>query len=214
MRSLLKKELRLALHPTVPIFLLFSAMLLIPSYPYGIIFFYTGLAVFFTCLSGRENGDVLFSMLLPVAKRDVIRARLVAVVLAETAQLLTAIPFAVLRRHLSPLPNFAGMDANVAMFALALMQYGLFNVVFFEIYARNVRRVGTAFLAASAAIFLFIAGTELLTRFVPFFRALDTPDPRNLPVKLGALGVGLAVMSGLTALADVRARRHFERQDL
>ena len=48
MLRLLQKEIRLAMHPTVPIFLLLSAMLLIPNYPYYVAFFYTGLGVFFT----------------------------------------------------------------------------------------------------------------------------------------------------------------------
>ena len=59
MKNLLRKELVLALHPTAPLFLALSAMLLIPNYPYLVAFFYTGLGVFFTCLNGRENDDVL-----------------------------------------------------------------------------------------------------------------------------------------------------------
>ena len=85
MRLMLRKELRLALHPTAPMFLALSAMLMIPSYPYLVAFFYTGLAVFFTCLNGRENQDVFYSMLLPVAKRDLVRARFLTVTLLEAA---------------------------------------------------------------------------------------------------------------------------------
>ena len=47
MKNLLLKEYRLAMHPTVLIFLALSAMLLIPSYPYYVVFFYTALGVFF-----------------------------------------------------------------------------------------------------------------------------------------------------------------------
>ena len=86
MKHLLLKELRLALHPTALIFLGLSAMLLIPSYPYLVVFFYTGLAVFFTCLNGRENKDVTYTLLLPVSKADVVRARFLVVMLLEAAQ--------------------------------------------------------------------------------------------------------------------------------
>ena len=51
MKELLKKEFTLALHPTGWLFLGLSAMVLIPNYPYYVIFFYTGLALFFTCLA-------------------------------------------------------------------------------------------------------------------------------------------------------------------
>lgn len=39
MRALLIKEIKLSLHPTIPIFLLLSAMLIIPNYPYYVVFF-------------------------------------------------------------------------------------------------------------------------------------------------------------------------------
>ena len=74
MGKLMKKELKLAMHPTAPMFLALSAMLLIPNYPYYVIFFYTSLAVFFICLTGRENHDIFFTMLLPVSKKDVVKA--------------------------------------------------------------------------------------------------------------------------------------------
>ena len=64
MLNLLRKELRLAVHPTSWIFLGLSLMLLIPSYPYYVAFFYTGLGIFFTCLSARENQDISCSRCL------------------------------------------------------------------------------------------------------------------------------------------------------
>ena len=88
MKSLLKKEFTLSMHPTGILFLGLSAMLLIPNYPYLVSFFYTGLAVFFICLNGRENGDIPFMMLLPVAKRDLVRARFMTVVALQIAQII------------------------------------------------------------------------------------------------------------------------------
>ena len=58
MKSLLNKELRLAMHPAAWIFLALSALVLVPNYPYYITFFYTCLGIYFICLSGRENQDL------------------------------------------------------------------------------------------------------------------------------------------------------------
>lgn len=114
MKTLLQKELRLALHPTAPLFLCLSAMLLIPNYPYCVVFFYTSLAVFFICLTGRENHDVFYSVLLPIRKADVVKARFATVILLELLQVALAVPFAVLRQRLITAPNEAGMEANTA----------------------------------------------------------------------------------------------------
>ena len=71
MSKLIKKEFLLSMHPITPLMLLLSVMVLIPNYPYAVMFFYMTLAVFFTCMMGRENQDVIYSLTLPVAKRHI-----------------------------------------------------------------------------------------------------------------------------------------------
>ena len=61
MKTLLYKQLRLVCHPMTPVFCLFGAMLLIPNYPYSVIFFYVTLGLFFTFLNMREQKDIYFS---------------------------------------------------------------------------------------------------------------------------------------------------------
>ncbi len=213
--KLLKKELRLALHPTAVIFLALSAMVLIPSYPYYVVFFYTGLAVFFTCLTGRENRDVSFTLLLPVSRRELVGARFCVVILLELAQLALTAVFALIRRAL-PLPaNAAGMEANIALFGLSLVMLGLFHVVFFGRYYRDVKKVGFPFVLSSVVVFLYIVVVETLCHTIPFFREkLDTADPLFLKEKLVVLFIGIVAYVLLTALAFFRAVRSFERQDV
>ena len=66
MSKLLKKELALCLHPAAVVMLLLSALVLAPNYPYAVSFFYLTLGLFFICLGGRENHDVIFTLTLPV----------------------------------------------------------------------------------------------------------------------------------------------------
>jgi hypothetical protein len=214
-KNLLIKEFRLAMHPTAVIFLSLSTMLVIPNYPYYITFFYTGLAVFFTCLGGRENGDVAYSAALPVRKADIVRARYAFVVLLELAQVLTAIPFALLRRSL-PLPgNLVGMDANIAFFGLALVMLGLFNLAFFAVYYRDVNKVGAAFAASSAVVALYMIVAETSVHVIPFVRdVLDTRDPEHLGAKLAVLGLGMVSFAALTFGSYRRSAASFEALDL
>ena len=215
MKNLLKKELKLALHPTAPLFLALSAMLMIPNYPYLVAFFYTGLGVFFTCLLGRENDDIGYTLLLPVSKRDVVRARFTVVIALQLLQMLLAVPFAALRQMLIPEGNLAGLDANVALFGFAFVLYGGFNLIFFSTYYKDVRRVGASFILSSVWVFLWIGAVEACTHVVPYMRAcIDTPDPAHLTEKLVILAVGAAVYALLTVAAYRRAMRFFEKQDL
>ena len=87
MWKLLRKDFVLTMHPVTPFFLLLSAMVLIPNYPYSVVFFYTGLSLFFTCLAGRENRDIPYTLFLPVRRRDVVAARMAFAVCLQLAQL-------------------------------------------------------------------------------------------------------------------------------
>ena len=215
MKQLLKKEVQLALHPTCWVFLLLSAMVLIPNYPYYVIFFYTGLGVFFTCLGGRENQDVFYTMLLPVSRKQLVQARIGTVAALELLQMLAAAGFSLLRRALPIPPNGAGMEANIALLGLSLIMLGLNHLVFFPVYYRNVRRVGAAFISGSVVVFLYIAAVETMAHTVPFVKdQLDTPDPEFLRQKLAVLAFGIVVYCVLTWLACRRSIRLFEKQDL
>jgi hypothetical protein len=214
-RNLLRKEFRLAMHPTAIIFLSFSFMLIIPNYPYYVTFFYTGLAVFFTCLTGRENNDIAYSASLPVRKVDIVRSRYLFVVILEMAQLVLAVPFAAMRQSM-PLPgNIVGMDANIAFFGLSFLLLGLFNLSFFGIYYGDVSKVGKAFVVSSAVVFLFILIAEAAVHVLPFFRdVLDTKDPENLGPKLAVLGGGAIAFAALTLASYLKSAASFEAMDL
>lgn len=215
MKKLLAKEVKLAMHPTAPIFIMLSAMLLIPNYPYYVVFFYTGLAVFFTCLMGRENNDVTYTMLLPVRKTDIVKARYAFVVLLELIQVIVAIPFAVLRQHLPLEPNQVGMDANISLFAISFIMLGLFNLVFFKVYYSDVLKVGKAFVLSSISVFGFMIIAEVLTHAVPFFRdILDTYDNVYVPQKLVVLAIGIIIYITLTLISYMSSKKSFELLDL
>jgi len=215
MKNLLKKEIFLSMHPTAMIFLLLSSLLIIPNYPYYVTFFYTGLAVFFTCLNGRENNDVFYTLTLPISKKDIVKARFIFVMLLQLLQVLLAVPFAVLRQHLSLPGNAVGMDANIAFFGLSFVMLGIFNYVFFSVYYKNVTKVGTAFLWSSTAVFFYIILVETSAHAIPFVRDyLDTDDTQYVGYKLIVLSIGIVIYTVLTAIIYKKSVRSFESLDL
>jgi hypothetical protein len=214
MKNLIYKEIKLALHPTAPLFLLLSTLLLIPNYPYEVVFFYTCLAVFFHCLSGRENHDIEYSLLLPIQKKSIVEARFLFVIVLQMMQVLVTIPFVFLRNYLIPEGNQAGMDANVALFGNVFLLMGIFNLVFFVLYYRNPDKVGKAFAVSSIVFFAVMVVLEAFVFAVPFFRdQLNTKDPMYLPQKLVMLAIGVAVYVIFTGIAYRKSTSTFEKLD-
>lgn len=215
MKNLIYKEFRLAMHPTALIFLGLSFMLIIPNYPYYVTFFYTGLGVFFTCLGGRENNDVSYTLNLPVRKRDTVKARILYAAIIETIQVVVAVPFAALRQSMPIAGNQVGMDANIAFFGLSFIMMGIFNFVFFTMYYKNVDKVGKSFAVAATLDFVYMAIAETCTHIVPFFKdTLDTPDTENLFPKLAVLLTGIFIFALLNTAAYFKSAKSFEKIDL
>lgn len=215
MSRLLKKEFLLSMHPITPLMLLLSTMVLIPNYPYTVMFFYMTLSVFFTCMMGRENHDVIYTMTLPVAKSSIVKARITFVVILELFQMLLIIPFSILRQSINPMGNEAGIDANIVLLAEGFLLFGIFNLIFFGSYYKNIDKVGISFVKATVVFFILVAADVICTHAVPFVRdCLDTPDSQYLGYKLVTLAAGMAVYIILTILVCRISIKNFEKQDL
>ena len=80
MSTLIKKEFTLTAAPLTYVFLAFAGMTMIPGYPVLVCGFFICLGIFYTFQFAREYNDVLFTALLPVRKRDVVRVRYLFVV--------------------------------------------------------------------------------------------------------------------------------------
>ena len=215
MSKLLKKEFLLSMHPVTPLMLLLSAMVMIPNYPYTVMFFYMTLAIFFTCMMGRENHDVIYTMTLPVAKSDIVKARISFVVILEMLQMLLMIPFSILRQNVNAMGNEAGMDANIVLLAEGFVLFGLFNLIFFNSYYKNVDKVGISFVKATVVFFILVVVDAVATHAAPFVRDyLDTPDPEYILYKLIVLGVGILMYLFMTVFVCRVSIKNFEKQDL
>ena len=213
MFDLLYKELRLAAHPSLFIFMCMGALVLIPAYPYGVVFFFGCLGLFQSFMFDRETRDVFYTALLPRPKRDVVKGKLLLAVFSQMLQLALSLPFAFLRTLYLPEGNPVGMEPNAAWYGCGLMIYGIFNLVFFTRFYRTAYKAGTAFLAALVPVTLGIAAMEAVVHF-PGMGWLDGMDGASLPRQVPVLLAGVLVYAAANALAYRVSAKRFERVDL
>ena len=154
--TLLKKEWKLVMMPVPLLFLLLSALVLVPNYPYYVTFFYTTLGIFLMLQSARENRDLYYMALLPITKREMVKARFLLVLSVEGLQILVCIPFLLLRASYGELKNAVGIEANIAFLGLSLVLLGLFNRVFLPMHYKNAYDLGKPFVVSSAVLAGFI----------------------------------------------------------
>ena len=212
--TLFKKEWKLVMMPVTLLFLLLSGLVLIPNYPYYVTFFYTTLGIFLMMQSARENRDLYYMALLPITKREMVKARFSLVLTIEAMQVLVCIPFLLLRASYGEIKN-AGMEANIAFLGFSLVLLGLFNRIFFPMHYKNAYDLGKPFVVSSAALALGMIILETLQHVLPYLKdvcdSYEAADQlRQLPVLFG----GLLAFVLLTVRSFSISVRRFENADL
>lgn len=75
MSNILRKEMRLSASVLSYLFIAFGFMFFIPGYPILCGVFFVTLGIFQSFQNAREANDIIFSTLLPIAKKDVVRGK-------------------------------------------------------------------------------------------------------------------------------------------
>jgi hypothetical protein len=213
MFNLLYKELRLAAHPNLFAFTLLGVLVIVPAYPYGMVFIFGCLAPYITFMYGRETNDIYYTALLPVRKRDIVKSKFMLVMLTQMAQLLISLPFAFLRVHVLSDGNVAGIEANVAFYGFGLLIYAIFNAIFLTQFFKTAFKSGKAFLLAIIPSTLVMVAMEALSH-IPGIEWIDGVAPETMLRQLPFLIAGIVVYSIAIAVAFRVSVKRFEQVDL
>lgn len=211
MMTLLYKEIRLCAHPASVVFAFLGCLVLVPAYPYSVIFLFGCLAPYITFVNARETNDPWFTATLPVTKRESVRAKCLLTVSLQLFQLLFSLPFALLRGALGIPDNPVGIDAAPAWYGFGLMIYAVFDLVFLSSFYKSGYRAGRAFVMASVPLLLGMAAVESVPH-IPALAWLDGGEHwrKQLPVLLA----GAVCYAALLPSACRIAERRYEKVDL
>ena len=217
MRNILRKELRLSASILSYLFIAFALMFFLPGYPVLCGVFFVTLGIFQSFQNARETNDILFSALLPIAKRDVVKGKYLFVCLIELCALvlmgavvlcrMTAFADAAVYR------GNALMNANFFALGLAFFIFGLFNAVFVGGFFKTAYHFARPFVSYIILAFLTIGIGETLHHF-PGLSWLNAFGTERLGGQLALLFAGIALYALLTLLSCRRACRRFESLDL
>ena len=214
---LLKKEIRLATLPLTWLFIGFAFMTLLPGYPILCGVFFITLGIYQSFQSAREANDVVYSALLPVTKRDVVRGKYGLVVLVELLSfalmaMLTLLRMTLLRDAAIYRQN-ALMNANPFYLGMVLLLFGLFNVIFVGGFWKTAYKIGKPFVIYVIVTFLVIGAAETL-HHVPGLEAVNAFGFDRIPLQLTLLLCGALLYAGMTHLSCRKACADFEKLDL
>ena len=217
MKNLLTKELRLSAIPLTYIFLTFALMTFIPGYPILCGAFFFCLGVFQSYQNSREANDILYSVLLPVSKRDVVKGKyLAAVVLQMVAFLLCAACTIVRMVLLSDAAVYkanALMAANLVYLAFVLLIFAAFNFFFIGGFFKTSYGVGKPFIVFIVVNFVVIGIAEAL-HHLPGLGWTNVLGFSNTGVQLMILAAAVIIYAAATIISCQISQNRFEKIDL
>lgn len=217
MSLLLRKEIRLSALLLTWLFIGFGAMTLLPGYPILCGVFFITLGIFQSFQSAREANDIVYSALLPVAKKDVVKGKYQFVMTVELCgfalmAVLTLLRMTALNGSAIYRQN-ALMNANPFYLGAALLIFGVFNVIFVGGFFRTAYQLGKPFVVYTIAAFLLIGAAETL-HHIPGLEVVNAfgTDHAGLQTALFLGGTLLYIV--MTYLSYRKACADFEKIDL
>ncbi|MCR4761285.1 MAG: ABC-2 transporter permease [Oscillospiraceae bacterium] len=216
MNALLQKEIRLSSSVLTYFFIAAAVMTLFPGYPILCGVFFVTLGIFQSFQNAREANDIVYSALLPVAKTDVVKGKYLFSVMIEMfgfliMALLTILRMTVLSDAL-PYRQNALMNANLFFLGMALVIFGLFNLIFIGGFFKTAYKL-SPFIIYIIAAFLTIVAAEAV-HHIPGLEALNAFGFDCFPLQFSMLLGGFAIYILLTGVSYKTACARFEKIDL
>ena len=224
MKALLYKEFKLAMHPMCYIFVaMFPFMILIPAYPVAIGFIYVLSCypvLFLGANKGQQSNDLLYSTLLPIRKKDIVKARIFTVAIMQLA-------FIAIMSALSPLAIFIrqaiaassgepvvdiglGMGSFVLILAIAIVGFSIADLIFFAKYYKN----GKSIVGSTLLTILGFAGyLGIFTIGMPYIPGLEFTNQLPLWVQFICLAVALGIYAAMHVVVYKVSSKELERVD-
>lgn len=199
MKALLYKEFKLAMHPLCYLLILvFPLMMLIPSYPLAISFIYVLVAyplLFLGANKGQQSNDLLFTVLLPVRKKDIVMARVITIVLMQAMTITMSLIIYPVASYSSYTASQAaeeivvpglGFNCYVLLLAFVIIGYAVADLIFFPLYYRNGKSIVLGTLLATLVFVAIIAVTTIILPYIPGLEGVNNLN----------LGIQFAILTG------------------
>ncbi len=217
MRDMMRKEMKLSASVLSYLFILFGLMFFLPGYPILCAAFFVALGIFQSFQSAREANDIVFSVLLPVAKKDVVKGKYLFVCMIEGCGILLMALAVVLRMTVFSQSvvyrSNALMNANFFALGMACVIFGLFNLIFVGGFFRTAYKFARPFVIFIIAAFLTLVVAEAL-HHVPGLEALNAFGTEHFGLQAILLAAGIAFFLLATGWSYRKACADFEKIDL
>lgn len=217
MYNLLMKELKLGVSPFFYILpFLTGALMLIPGWLYFLVILYFCFITIPNMFAGyKTQNDLIFSSMMPVTKKEIVRARVSVIVILEFIRIVVAMIYGVITLRLYPNLKYIFFAPSFGFWGLCFVMLAIFNIIFISMYFKTAYKYGAPALVAITAAMLFAGGAEWLgIQNSIVFDLFKGTGADNLAVQLFILITGFLIFAIFTVIAYYIANRRFEKVEI
>ena len=217
MYNLLMKELKLGISPFFYVLpFLTGALMLIPGWLYFLVILYFCFITVPNMLGGyKSQNDLMFTSMLPVTKKDMVKAKVSTIVILELLHVVVAVIYGMITVRLYPNLTYYFFAPSFGFWGLCFVMLAIFNIILIPMYYKTAYKYGAAAIASITAAILFAGAAEWLgiqNSFVyDLFKGTGT---ENLGTQLSILLIGILIFLIFTIIAYHIAYKRFEKVEM
>jgi hypothetical protein len=217
MYNLLIKELKLGVSPFSYLLpFITGALMLIPAWLYFVVLLYFCCLTIPNLFAGyKTQNDLIFSIMMPVTKKDIVKARVAIIVILELLHIATAVIYGIISTRLYPNLIYLFFGPTIGFWGLCFVMLAVFNIIFISMYYKTAYKYGAATIASITGAVLFAGGAEWLGVKNSFiFDLFKGTGADNLAIQVTILIAGIAIFAIFTIIAYFIAIKQFEKVDI
>lgn len=217
MYNLLLKELKLGVNPFFYVMpFLTGALMLVPGWLYFIVFLYFCFITIPNMFAGyKTQNDLLFSIMMPVTKKDIVKAKVSVIVILELLHMVTAVIYGMFHTRLYPNFIYFFYGPTIGFWGLCFIMLGVFNIIFISMYYKTAYKYGAATVAGITGAMVFGGAAEWLgIKNSSVFNLFKGSGTDNVTIHLTILIAGILVYAIFTYIAYKIAIKRFEKVEL
>lgn len=217
MYNLLMKEIKLGVNPFFYVLpFLTGALMLIPGWLYFIVILYFCFLTVPNMFGGyKSQNDLMFTTMMPVTKKDMVKAKVSFIVILELLHVVAAIIYGLVTVRLYPNLTYYFFAPSFGFWGLCFVMLAIFNIIFIPMYYKTAYKYGAASIASTTAAILFAGGAEWLgiqnSYVSDLFKGAGT---ENVAIHLSILITGIVIFAIFTIIAYHIANKRFEKVEM
>ncbi|MEC0242358.1 ABC-2 transporter permease [Paenibacillus dokdonensis] len=217
MYNLVMKDLKLGVNPMFFVFpLLMGALMLVPGWLYFLVpMYFCWITIPNMFGQFRSQNDLIFTSMMPVTKKDMVKARVFVIVILEVLHLVIAMIYGMITIRLYPHLTYYFFAPHMGFWGLCFVMLAIFNMIFIPMYYKTAYKFGGAATASIAGAMLFGGVAQWIgiqSSFV--YDIFNGTGAHNMALQVSILIAGIVIFIAFTMIAIRIAVKRFLKVEI